>query len=177
MTQLNDKDNLILQTFASIIMLVELQTQNFTQSDYFKSLQFQNTGIKKVIESIGVGNQGVLLMSLYGMLVLPRELNLQIEFPDEYKTVNDFTKSKATNVSSNYASDNPEIDFLRHIRNAVAHSKITMEGTDFLIKDENTRKGETFACKISRENIGGVVHLLQHPFLKYSQRLQLNQNN
>ena len=177
MTQLNDKDNVILQTFASIIMLVELQTQNFTSSEYFKSLQFQNPGIKKVIESIGVGNQGVLLMSLYGMLVLPRELNLQAEYPDDYKDVNDFVKDKATDFNTTYNSDSPNIDFLWHIRNAVAHSKVTMVGTDFLIEDQNIRTRESFTCKISRENIGGVVDLLQHPFLKYIKKLQENQNN
>ena len=177
MAQLNDKDNLILQMFASIIMLVELQTKDFTKSEYFKSLQFENPGIKKIIEMIGIGNQGVLLMSLYGMLVLPRELDLQTEYPNDYKNVNDFTKSKATNVQTTYRSDQPNIDYLRHIRNAVAHSKVTMEGTEFLIQDQKARTGESFTCKISREDIGGVVHLHQHPFLNYIIKLQDNQNN
>lgn len=179
MTKLSDKDNLIIQTYVSIMLLLELHTNNFTNSEYFNSMHFSGLAVKETIRKIGIGNQGVLLMLLYGLLVLPKELDLLSEYPADFKNVNDFIHKRATDVYTNYKRDLSNIDFLYHIRNAVAHSKITMEGINFSIKDQNINKKSTefFSCKISIEEIGNVIQLLLNLFLKYIKKLQENQIN
>jgi hypothetical protein len=71
---ISQKDNLLLQSYYSVSFLVELVNNNFLGTKCFDEMKFGASWIKEGIKEIGIDNQGSLMMSLYAMLVIPREL-------------------------------------------------------------------------------------------------------
>ncbi len=67
--------------------------------------------------------------ALYAMLVLPREI-VQNAHATEYDAINDFLRNHAQNTTTNYRSDNPTTNYLRHVRNAIAHAHVSFRPND-----------------------------------------------
>ena len=104
---------------------------------------------KEQIRSIGVDNQGFAVIALYAMLVLPREI-LENAHANEYDAINDFLLNHTKNTTTNYRSDNPTTNYLRHVRNAVAHARVSFRPNDVVIfMDENSRTNESFSTELS----------------------------
>lgn len=82
----SNEENLIIQSTCNAVLLLSLsmEGEEFIKSDFFKTLDFLFQKIKGMYESrqTGVGNQGMMLVCLYSLLVLPKELILDT-YPDE----------------------------------------------------------------------------------------------
>jgi hypothetical protein len=87
------QEDLILQSYFTVSLLVELGKNQFFSSDYFKSMSFGSPDIKKFLEKNGVDNQGSAIMSLYAMLVVPCEL-IKDNYEDEFSEMNVFLAQK-----------------------------------------------------------------------------------
>jgi hypothetical protein len=163
---ISQETNLILQTFYTCVLLTELKNNKFIESDYFKNMKFGNSIIKSQIASINVDNQGTLLMVLYAMLVVPKQL-LWDNYPDDFGVINQQIEEIAFDTETTYNSDNPDVDFLRHIRNAVAHAKVEFEpNVKVTFKDRNNR-GDRFKTSIPLDKIGVLLTGLQSIYIKY----------
>lgn len=168
---LTQDDNLLIQTYFTTAFLGELTNNNFLKSDCYKNLQFGDNYIKENLPSIGIDNQGTLLIMLYTMLVIPKQL-LSQNFPDEFCALNNFLKDLNSRVESNYQSDNKQIDFIRHIRNSVAHARVTfIPYVSVTFTDENNR-GEICSITIPLMKIGAFLTELQQVFMKYIETLK-----
>ena len=149
---LTQEDNLIIQTYCSVTLLAELRNNDFINSEFFEGMDFSLVGIKEAIRQIGIDNQGSALMALYAMLVLPREI-LKNRYETEYSGIQDFLIKHCINTTTNYPKDSPEVDYLRHIRNSVAHARAEFESNETVrFIDEDSRRGYSFATELSLQH-------------------------
>ncbi|AKH94751.1 HEPN family nuclease [Elizabethkingia anophelis] len=162
------EENLIIQVYFTFYFLYELDRNEFLNSNFYKNMQFNDKFIKESLPQIGIMNQGTLVQTLYSMLVLPKEL-ISNQFKNEFSNLNIFLKNKKTSAESTYPSDSLEIDFIRHIRNSVAHGTISFKDEDRLVifYDKNKIKGHSCIIKITLENISLFIVELQKLFFKY----------
>ena len=69
-------------------------------------------------------------MALYAMLVVPKEL-IEHEFQEEYRSIDDFLRNEVTLHKTTYKnqdeSNYQSISFIRHVRNSVAHAKVSFD--------------------------------------------------
>jgi hypothetical protein len=173
---LTQEQNLIFQSYFSTVLMVELKNNDFLNSEYFKAMKFGSPWIKELLKDIKIDNQGALLITLYAMLVIPRQL-IQDEFKKEYSAIDDFLRQNTSDTKTTYDSDKTSIKYLRHIRNAVAHSRVSFQPNNFVeFSDEAynkiTKITEQFSTRLQLTRVGEFIHQLQEIHLEYIRRLQ-----
>jgi hypothetical protein len=171
-TELTQEGNLLIQTYFTTAFLRELANDDFLNSDYYKNMNFQDKYIKDELPSIGIENQGSLLIFLYTMLVIPKELLTNL-FNDDFNKLNEMIEDIKSEAISNYNSDEHSIDYIRHIRNSIAHARVEfISNKSVIFKDNNN----TYECtiEIPLSKIGLFLTELQKIFFKYIQQLQQN---
>ncbi|MBQ8472595.1 MAG: hypothetical protein IJ501_03735 [Bacilli bacterium] len=121
--KLNNDDNLVIQSIAIGVLLMELNDKKFLESDYF--LKKYNFEFKDILKKMTLDSQGVVMILLYVFFVVPKEIyadNLQ------YEKINDFIKNKIdNNVYVLNQDDYKDNDYAGHIRNAVSHANFIFE--------------------------------------------------
>lgn len=122
------EDNLIVQSQISTSFLIELKNNNLLQSWFYKSMEFGVPEYKNVISTIRIDNQGTLLLALYSMLVLSKQL-IEQEFPDQFDEANIRLQQYIVTEKTTYRHDKKEgkINYWHRIRNAVAHARVEFD--------------------------------------------------
>ncbi len=142
MTKYSQEANLILQSACTSILILELNRDNrLLESDFFKRLEFLTPEIKNVITNqIGVGNQGTLLMVIYALLVVPKEL-LQNQYTSDFDAIDAYIARITKSSQTNYKSDMPTTRYVNHMRNAIAHAKVQIleEEQSVIFSDDSPR--------------------------------------
>jgi hypothetical protein len=166
----SNETNLILQSYMSVVLITELNNNNLLNSGYYENMIFSNPEIKKIIkEEIGIGNQGMLLMLLYAMLVVPKEL-ISKKYPAEYLAINEYLKSSSKNTKTNYNDDQKAVNFIRHIRNSLGHLSLEINANNCInFYDKNIKRKEHFETEIDIKYIGEFLSKLEKIHFKYSQ--------
>lgn len=169
---ISQADNLILQSYYSVSLLAELRNNDFLGSEYFEEMKFGTPWIKDGIKSIGVDNQGSLLMSLYAMLVIPREL-MFAQYSKKVVDIQNFLRKKCIITKNDYQSQIENIDLLRHIRNSVSHAKVAFIPNQLVtFTDKNPRSNKTMEFQLPLQDIGLFLSKLQEWHLNYIQENQ-----
>jgi hypothetical protein len=167
---IEQKDDLLLQSSIMYALLAELHNDRFVTSDYFEKMNFSEPWFKTRLQKNGVGNKGFVMIALYSLLVLPKEVILNID-PTEYENIREFVKKHARNITSTYKSDIQNVDFIRHIRNAVAHANVALGPNDVIIfSDKNPRNSnsiEEFKCELPIDKLIDLLPKLQSIIFKY----------
>jgi len=177
-----DSKSLIILSHFTVQLLVELHKHNFLESDYFKNMNFSDKFVQQHLPKYGIGNQGTLVMMLYAMLVLPKELwgtvNNENDNDNDYfvngklnkKQVNEellnIVGKENIQCDNNYYPD----DLLTHIRNAVAHGRVRItpnKSIHFIDENNNLKNKKSCTITISLKNIGEVFEILHNVFAKY----------
>ena len=172
---LTQEDNILFQSYFTFVLLAELNNSDFLNSESFREMDFGSPWIKEELTKIGVDNQGCLLIALYVMLIIPRQL-ISDSYSTEYDEIRAFLESHAQNTSTTYRRDSPTIDYLRHIRNSVAHAQVAFRPNDVVIfSDENDRTGEAFETELPLQHVGNLIQRLQEIHLQYIRALQQSQ--
>lgn len=170
---ISQADNLLLQSYYSVLFLVELRNNKLLESQYFKDMEFGVPWVKKAIESIGIDNQGSLLMSLYAMLVIPKELIFE-KYPEKVNNIQRFLRSNCIIKRNDYNSDKDDIDCLRHIRNAVSHAKVEFDPQETVtFTDTNFRSKKTIVLELPLRLVDSLLLNLQELHLMH---IRANQN-
>lgn len=151
MITLTQEKNLLFQSYWTVCLILELKNNDFTNSDFFRSMNFGDASVREMIQTLGLDNQGFLLMSLYTMLVVPKQL-LEDRHSEEFKKIQEFLVLNTQNTSTTYKSDQPNIDYLRHIRNAVAHARVSFRPCDVVVF-EDTKGNSTFSTELSLRKV------------------------
>lgn len=173
---LTQKDNLIIMPYMNIMFMFELKNSGFFESDEYKKMKIQDNNIREVIDTVGIDNQGLLLMTLYAILVVPKELYID-ESSSEYICLNNKVKSITIYERSNYRSDSNGINYIRHIRNSISHARVVFFPNQFVeFIDENTFRGNNERCviRIPLAKINELLEELQKVFYKYIEDLKSN---
>lgn len=152
-----NEDNLILQSLLTVEFLEALSGSKFLETDLYKSL-IQNRRLRSEFSEIGIGNQGSLLMFLYALLVIPKEI-VANEFSEQYSNINTWLCNEALSIHSSYGKQDQE---LRHIRNAVAHARVEFVPHQFVtFKDKDPRSGASFELKLPLTKVGDLIAMLK----------------
>ncbi len=161
---INQDDNLIVQSYYSVCLFNALGSQ-FTENKCFQDLKFGNDSIKDGLRHITVQNQGSALMALYAMLVIPKE-TIGKKYQIEYENINIFLQKYCFDINTSYKSDGNNINFIKHLRNAVAHANIYFEPNDYIGFHDRNKK-ETFNAKLPLSKMGNLLNELQKVHFKY----------
>lgn len=172
----SQKDNILIQMYFTTAFLAELNNINFLKSDYYKNLVFQDKYVKENLPSVGIDNQGSLLMFLYTMLVVPKQL-LENEFPSEFYELNNVIEKIKSKAESNYKKDGVAIDYIRHIRNSVAHARVDFEPMKTVTFTDMNTNGEVCVITIPLSSIGLFLTSLQKVFMTYIEKLKSKVKN
>jgi hypothetical protein len=160
-------DNLLLQSYYSVSLLVELKNNEFLESRYFDEMSFRAPWIKEGLQTIGIDNQGSLLMSLYAMLVIPKELIFD-KYCHQVSNVQTFLKATSNVTKNDYQTPKDAIDFLRHIRNSVSHASVEFDpGNTVTFIDKNPKSKKMIHIQIPLNSVGELLAKLQEIHLQY----------
>lgn len=176
---LQNDDDLLIQVFISIEMMRSLFLSKFSESEYFENLEFKDPYIKTLIKQSGVGNKGYVLLTLYSLLVIPKEL-----FSDKYEETsiefNEIAEKLFHFKESNYPEDSRGINYLRHMRNAISHGKISFqdEGSVIIFLDSRqSRKGNhKSTIKIRLKNLNPLFTFLRSVIYTHISEMQTKIN-
>lgn len=164
---ISQETDLILQSYFSVTLITELKNNYFLESDFFRTMNFNVPEIKNLIKQISIDNQGMLLIFLYSMLVIPKEL-ISNQYQTEYDSINTYLISIARNTQTTYKSDFPKINYIRHIRNSVAHSRVEFESNNYVVfNDKDDKNNFVFRTEIDLKNIGEFLNRLQQIHILY----------
>ena len=180
------EENLIIQSTCNAVLLLTLciEDGNFIKSEYFKTVKFPLPVIKEMYESgqIGIGSQGMLMVCLYALLVLPKEL-IQDECKEEYKKVNLWIESHCEDTITDTYPARRDYDDLKHIihmRNAVSHGKVDFDDTDrnnvICVFYDNDRSRHNYQLKLTTVNVGNLVYELILAPKDYVERVAMREN-
>ena len=170
-----NEDDLIFQSLYTVMLIKALDEAKLLDSTYFDSLPL-SPDVRHHIKHIRVGNQGCLLMFLYALLVLPREL-IEDKYKTEYAEIDKTLNSWNMKTESTYGNGEPPHEYIRRIRNAVSHGRVSFEPEKFVRfedKDKKDKNGKSL--KFSTEmplskdgqNVGEFLNRLLSVHAKYS---------
>ena len=156
-----EQESIFCQALATTSLLVELANSDFLKSNYYeKNIIFKtnNDNLKKILNESGLGNPATFQMFLYILLVMPKETLSKLDdstidlWEDKFnKKIQSFTPVVNTTYPNESNNDLASINYYRHIRNAVSHSKCVYKienGLSYVtFKDENPRD-TTQNCEI-----------------------------
>ena len=179
MSRLTEEESLFLQCLATTSFLGELSNAKFLDSDYFKNeLSFENKVCKQILVQSGLGNPATMQMMLYALLVIPREILTRTSYEtlETYiKRINPLVYSliEKEETFSNYSGEieTKSINYFKHIRNAIAHSKChynTNENKNYVTFIDNTQD-DLKQCHIKIEcyKVGYILMELQRLLMAY----------
>lgn len=175
MHSITAEESLLLQCLSTTALLGELSNANFLNSDYFEKLPFENESFKTIIKMSGLGNPATMQMMLYALLIVPKELLSRISYnkletyvarinPQVCLLVEECTYSTYDNEDSK-----EKINYFRHIRNAVAHSKCNYNNENQKNYVEFTDNNTSKQCSIKIEcyKVGLILMELQKLIMEY----------
>ena len=75
------EENLIIQPYLIIELLFNLKKHYFISSDYFSKMNYNND-TRDLLKRTDIDNQGLIMLSLYALLVIPKEILKKTYVPD-----------------------------------------------------------------------------------------------
>jgi hypothetical protein len=163
--ELDQEGNLIFQSYFIIDLLLNLRRNDFINSDYFDKMVFEFPLIKDQLKITNIDNQVMVLITLYAMLVIPKEI-MQNNFIVEFEVINLKLSSYCKNTQTTYKSDSSRTDYVKHLRNAISHGRISFEPNQYL-KFEDQLNNQTFASELPLAKIPEFINDLREIHKKY----------
>lgn len=154
----------ILQSFAATYILQKaLYGEESIQKDI-------NEVVTQIYDKTKT-ERGVLLIFLYALLVIPKELIKNNKYKEKYKDVNLWIKQNnmSENEKSDYEEDKEGIDYVRHMRNSVSHGKVKYdESNKFILFFDEDDHGHSCHFSVSMgKNISMVISKLREIITSY----------
>ena len=177
MPKITHEESILLQSLATTSFLVELSNNEFLNSTYFEELQFENSGCKQILKQSGLGNPATMQMMLYALLTIPKEVlsRSSYEILESYiERINPLVYSlieEETSSSYNGEEEKKNINYFRHIRNAIAHSKCDYDSNNnknyVTFIDNNSDNSKQCSIKIECYKVGFILMELQKLIMEY----------
>jgi hypothetical protein len=160
------EENLIIQPYLIIELLFNLKKHYFISSDYFSKMNYNND-TRDLLKRTDIDNLGLIMLSLYAMLVIPKEILKKTYVPD-FEKINKKMSRYCQNTETNYKNKN--IDFTYHLRNAVSHGRISFVNDNLIFKDQNKSGSRKFKSEINLIDLGELINDLEtiiHQYIYY----------
>lgn len=176
--KISSGESLFLQGLTIITLLGELDYANFLESDYFSKMEYKDEEYKLLIEKTGIGNTALFQMMLYTLLVLPKELGVyeDTKFLDNINKKIDNLVQKTetfTTYKKDFKNKDYDMDYLRHIRNAVSHGRCEYSNYNdkkyFVVFKDQNPNDEKQKCqiKIETDKINEIILMLRNRLVEY----------
>lgn len=171
---MTENESMFCQVLSNVSLLVELWNNDFLNSCYYNhQMHWSSVGetnannIKKILAISGLGNPAMLQMFMYALLVMPKELLGNDYCKDLF---NKEVQQYAVEWHSTYPNESnlTSVNFYRHIRNAVAHSRCTysVENQISFVTFKDRDGNNNFSVKIATGNVGKIFELLLRELMK-----------
>lgn len=122
--------------------------------------------VKSRLAEEGQAPFSLVMPSLYVALVLPRE-SLLAEYEADFREIDRYLQGNALRLEPSYPLETRrQIEFIRRIRNAVAHARAEFTDKGVLFRDHDGRSGHEFCVELSFATLGGFIGKLQDVILK-----------
>ena len=169
--RIGPEDNLIFQPYLIIELLFNLKKHNFIGSDYFKKMKY-NEDTRDLLKKAGIDNQGLIMLSLYALLVIPKEILEKKDYDPDFEKINKKISDYFQNTETNYGSDSPNTNYTRHLRNALSHGRISFIGNSH-IEFRDQKVVNEFKSEINIRDVGLLINNLQQGIIgKYLEHLK-----
>lgn len=187
----NDEESMTYLTIANVTLLTSLFKNGFLESDYYENMQWRMSPdnvriIKDVLKQRKLDNPSMMLMELYGLFVLPKEL-LGSEYEKLCKNeFNNLIICKQKEIQTTYRNEEAKnlqsINYFRHIRNAISHARYefyTDNGCSYVkFMDNNSKSAELFSVSILTEDISVLADFLCMKLMEFlNNRVKQYKNN
>lgn len=172
---LTQNESMFCQAIANVSLMAELFNNDFLHSEYYNCMDWScgtvnQHNFQEILSISGLGNPAMLQMFMYSLLVMPKEL-LGTDFcKDKF---NEEVIKYVTDYSSTYPNETnkEDVNYYRHIRNAIAHSKCDYSESDgksyVTFKDNDTRDNSKH-CEIKMQtgDVGRLFEFLMTELMK-----------
>lgn len=159
-------DNVIIQSYCTAALISELNRNEFLASRFFAEMDFSESLARQVIEAVGLENQGFFLIALYAMLVIPRQL-IADKYQREYKDLNRFLAETVSYIATDYPEDKTHVNYLRHVRNSVAHAGVKFDPSSHIAFLDANRRGNTFEAHLPIKKCSDFFFAVQKVHIRY----------
>lgn len=151
--KLTDEENLVIQPIIIGELLLNLKNKNFLESKYFKE-NFNDWFITS-LKTMTLDSQGMVIILFYTYLVVPKEI-LENELSSEYAKLNNeienLINKNICQLTSNYSDKN----YLKHMRNAVAHVNLKFVGEKSITFFDDNGHGDKFELTMPLQ----IIHII-----------------
>lgn len=162
-------DSYLFQAVSTISLVTNLSNSNFQNSEYCANFLADDPVALFVLRESGIGNPATLQMYLYALLVAPYEVDKKHEIHLQLEELNNDINLLAFNVYSNYNYDVPKINYIKHIRNAVAHSRcnFSIENSDYCVTFIDTFGNSSCRLTMKTIDVGLILDKILNKIFKY----------
>ena len=173
--RIGPEDNLIFQPYLIIELLFNLKKHHFIGSDYFKKMKY-NEDTRYLLKEAGIYNQGLIMLTLYALLVIPKEILEKKDYDPDFEKINKKI-SNHFDTKTNYPSDSLNINYIRHLRNALSHGRISfIRNSHIEFRDQKVADKKVvneFKSEINIKDVGLLINNLQQGIIgKYLEHLK-----
>ena len=162
--RIGPEDNLIFQPYLIIELLFNLKKHHFIGSDYFKKMKY-NEDTRYLLKEAGIYNQGLIMLTLYALLVIPKEILEKKDYDPDFEKINKKISNYFQNTETNYRSDSPNTNYTHHLRNALSHGRISFIGNSHIeFRDQKVADKKVvneFKSEINIKDVGLLINNLQ----------------
>ena len=170
---ITQEDSLLLQCWASTGLIERLSCCNFFSSELYSKLSLSELQ-RWTLQNSGIGNPAMLQMMLYALLVIPKEVSDRNS--EEYKHIQIIFNDTAIKIAedgttSTYNKEDNirKIDYYRHIRNALSHSRckyILCDGVPYVLFEDECG-GKHCLIRMRCNNVGILLNELSKALESY----------
>ena len=177
--KLSPEDELIFQPYLMIELLFNLHKQKFLCSDYFKEMEY-NEDTRYLLKKVGIDNQGLIMLTLYALLVIPKEILEKKDYDPDFEKINKKI-SNHFDTKTNYPSDSLNINYIRHLRNALSHGRISfIRNSHIEFRDQKVADKKVvneFKSEIKLKDVGLLIDDLRQGIIgEYLEHLKKSDN-
>lgn len=181
MSRYSNEMNLIIQSActAALLMDLSLNSTEFINSSFFSTMQSSFPGVKQFFLDGGVqvGNQGTMLISLYALLVIPKELIFD-QYKSEYRIIDQSIPFLSQGeIIDTYKTKG---EYLRHIRNAVSHGRVVFNDSNpnniLVTFSDNYKQSAEFSISFEISKIPELILRLLGIHKKIAEELNCRNN-
>lgn len=157
-----------MQSALTAILLRDLSKDNdaFISSDFYSNMPSDFPSVKAFFrqDGNGIGNQGTMLMELYALLVIPKEL-IGNQYQQDYALIDLFISNLARNMIDTYPAKN---QYIRHFRNSVSHARVEFDDTGKNVTFNDTdNNNHSFTATFDVNEIETILLKLLEIHIKY----------
>ena len=169
---INSDLNILIQANSVSYLLIALKQNNFLKSNYYNSEFNLSSDIRKIFNQVDIDNQGCLLMILYTILLMPKEIFFQ-NFKTDFISLADFMDNEQSiKITSTNNKKIRKEDYIRHLRNSIAHSSVSFIPNESVTFSDSHKGKSVVTIEIPLNKIPDILSILFEILKKFMLKMQ-----